>query len=397
MQKNLKKCMGKIPGPLKSNHPPETIAVCMIVKNEESKIADAINSVIPFADEIIINDTGSTDGTIEIIKEYQKIINNPPIILIQNPWEKSFSKARNQGLAKSRCQWNFWLDADDKIEPGEANKINTLKRAPLDRVFGFTIQNTNQYGMPKAEFVQVRMFPNHPLLGFRRRIHEQILPAIAELGLHLVYTDGKIIHTGYENEQYKKKKQHRNLELMGMEPDANTDYMLLMAQGDSNYILGEWEKGIDFFKKAYQIKNLDKINLDAYLVIPSRIGAGFHGLGQFKKAAEWYEIGYQRWPQNIENCFTLGKCYEKLNEPEKALEYFNKVFELPKMITSQNLRYDQCRLYSFHNATRLLMNMGRNRECLEILELMRNAYPDWELESDDIIPTNQGTIVHDTI
>jgi glycosyltransferase involved in cell wall biosynthesis len=40
----------------------------MIVKNEEANIGRAIQSFLPFADEIIVNDTGSTDKTMEIVK-----------------------------------------------------------------------------------------------------------------------------------------------------------------------------------------------------------------------------------------------------------------------------------------------------------------------------------------
>lgn len=385
--KNLNDNFGTISAPLllPSFIEPNTVAVCMIVKNEAAKISKAIESVLPFADEIIINDTGSTDETMEKIREFYQSASTPRITLFSSKWEMSFSTARNQSLAKSKSAWNFWMDADDTIAPPEATKITKLKRAPLDRAFGFLVKNTNAYGMPNSEFMQIRMFPNHQMIGFRRRIHEQVLPSIAELGLHCVYTDGEIIHSGYENPEFSKQKQHRNLELMAMENDDKSDYMLLMAQGDAHFVLGEWEKGIEFFKMANNISNLDKINRDAYLILPSRIGAGFHGLKQFEQAATWYEIGFERFPDNVENCFCLGKCYQSLGQPEKAIQFYNKVFAIPRLVNSQCLRYDQTRLYAFHNATRLLMEMGRNRECLEILELMRNTYPDWELESNDII------------
>ena len=49
------------------------ISVCIIAKNEEKYISDCINSVINLVDEIIVLDTGSTDKTIEICQNFNKL------------------------------------------------------------------------------------------------------------------------------------------------------------------------------------------------------------------------------------------------------------------------------------------------------------------------------------
>ncbi|MEM5788943.1 MAG: glycosyltransferase, partial [Syntrophobacteraceae bacterium] len=48
----------------------QSLSVCMIVKNEASNLADALSSFKSFADEIVVVDTGSTDGTRDIAVKF---------------------------------------------------------------------------------------------------------------------------------------------------------------------------------------------------------------------------------------------------------------------------------------------------------------------------------------
>ena len=65
-----------------------TISLCMIVKDEEENIKDCLDSVQGIADEIIIVDTGSTDNTKSIAKNYTDK-------LYDYTWKDDFSAARN--------------------------------------------------------------------------------------------------------------------------------------------------------------------------------------------------------------------------------------------------------------------------------------------------------------
>src|SRR5690606_18302152 len=60
---------GTIKGTLSVPHPPVTLTVAMIVKNEAANIRAAVESFRPVADEIVVYDTGSTDGTQAILDE----------------------------------------------------------------------------------------------------------------------------------------------------------------------------------------------------------------------------------------------------------------------------------------------------------------------------------------
>ena len=101
-----------------------TIDTCIIVKNEEKTISKLIYQFLLFSHEIHITDTGSTDNTINLIKEAQK--SNPNIFLHHFEWCNNFAKARNYSLTCYDCKadYQFWCDGDDELND---ILISTLK------------------------------------------------------------------------------------------------------------------------------------------------------------------------------------------------------------------------------------------------------------------------------
>ncbi len=92
----------------------------MIVKDEELVLARCLDCVLPFADEIIVVDTGSADGTVRIAEKYtQKVYSFA--------WRDDFSAARNFSFSKATCGLVMWLDADDVVSERDARRIAALK------------------------------------------------------------------------------------------------------------------------------------------------------------------------------------------------------------------------------------------------------------------------------
>lgn len=96
------------------------LSVSMIVKNEEDCLENCLKSV-QGAEEIVICDTGSTDGTIEIAKKYTDKV------FTDFEWCDDFAKARNHALSKCTGDWNFSIDADHVLLTG----IEQLKSAAI--------------------------------------------------------------------------------------------------------------------------------------------------------------------------------------------------------------------------------------------------------------------------
>jgi glycosyltransferase involved in cell wall biosynthesis len=95
-----------------------------IVKNESHCILTMLESAIKISDAIVIADTGSTDGTQDMIRKFGED-NNIPTYVFERPFD-NFEKSRNFGMEKARevvkelgwnlndC-WTWWCDADETI------------------------------------------------------------------------------------------------------------------------------------------------------------------------------------------------------------------------------------------------------------------------------------------
>src|ERR1700733_8577172 len=90
-----------------------SICLNMIVKDETPVIQRCLESVKPLIDYWVIVDTGSTDGTQEVIREFMKDI---PGELHEDVWV-DFEYNRNQALAlaKNKGDYLFFIDADEKL------------------------------------------------------------------------------------------------------------------------------------------------------------------------------------------------------------------------------------------------------------------------------------------
>ncbi len=92
-----------------------TISICTIVKDEEKQIKSFILSLIDFADEIVFVDTGSSDGTSAITKEYS--VKFPEKIKMFSNLLVGFhhGKAKNYAIQKAAKDYVIILDADERL------------------------------------------------------------------------------------------------------------------------------------------------------------------------------------------------------------------------------------------------------------------------------------------
>jgi glycosyltransferase involved in cell wall biosynthesis len=99
---------------------PHTVALIILTYNEESNIAQALESVAGWANEIFILDSLSTDRTLEIARQYGCHI-------AQNKFE-NYAKQRNYALdhLPIRSEWVFFLDADEWLPDALKQEISTL-------------------------------------------------------------------------------------------------------------------------------------------------------------------------------------------------------------------------------------------------------------------------------
>jgi len=193
-------------GGLASCHPaPQTLSVCMIVKDAQGALYRCLDSIKPIADEIIVCDTGSTDHTIEIAREYTDQV-------YQIPWEDDFSAARNHSIEKATKDWLLWIDADEYLLGAE-----NLGKYLRDNMYNGYVIRQHHHALD-AQFkpdVPVRLFRNHRGVRFFGCVHEHPETELNKgVTPSVILSDVHIIHDGYVTEAIRRKRFLRNLPLL---------------------------------------------------------------------------------------------------------------------------------------------------------------------------------------
>lgn len=84
------------------------LSACLIVKDEESVLPECFESLHRLVDEVVVYDTGSTDGTLDICRRAGAQV-------YEGYWDDDFSRARNAALAECHGEWVLWIDADERF------------------------------------------------------------------------------------------------------------------------------------------------------------------------------------------------------------------------------------------------------------------------------------------
>ena len=104
-----------------------TVGLSMIVKNEAQTLGHCLQSVSGVVSQIVVADTGSTDNTADIAREFGATV-------ISVPWENHFANARNAALALMQTDWVLVLDADEELDDEARNQIPNLLAVERRRI-----------------------------------------------------------------------------------------------------------------------------------------------------------------------------------------------------------------------------------------------------------------------
>jgi len=203
------------------------VSLTMIVKNEEAHLATCLGSVADLVAEIVIADTGSTDRTKEIAAGFGAKV-------IDFPWVDSFAAARNESLRHATGDWVLWLDADKYLDAENRDRLRALFSSLGQENIAYTLRQHSflEEAGQAAVVDQVRLFPRHPDLRWRYRVHEQILPSLHGLGADLRPTEVVVHHTGFTELPKQGPKVDRNLRLLQLDLlDHPEDHFILYNLG----------------------------------------------------------------------------------------------------------------------------------------------------------------------
>ena len=115
----------------------QPLTVIVPCKNEQLNIRACIESFFPIADEILIADSGSTDRTIEIAKEFDKVR------VIEREYVTS-GDFKNWAIPQAKHEWVLIVDADERVKSSLATEIvMELGRGPA--CDGYWISRENHF------------------------------------------------------------------------------------------------------------------------------------------------------------------------------------------------------------------------------------------------------------
>lgn len=95
-----------------------TLSVIVITKNEEDRISRCLRSVSNIADELIVFDSGSTDKTVEIVKQFTNKV-------FITDWQ-GYGVQKQRALDQAKCDWVLSIDADEEVDSTLAQEIASL-------------------------------------------------------------------------------------------------------------------------------------------------------------------------------------------------------------------------------------------------------------------------------
>jgi len=156
--------------PLKYTPAVPKLSVTVITKNEAADIGDALKSVA-WADEIIVVDSESTDGTAEIARQYTDRV-------LVRTWP-GYIAQKNHAASIASHDWILSLDADERVTPALADEIRSLlATAPVHAAFavpratwhlGQWIRTTDWY-----PDYQLRLYDRRAAEWTGRYVHESV-------------------------------------------------------------------------------------------------------------------------------------------------------------------------------------------------------------------------------
>ncbi len=298
------------------------ISVCIIAKNEESRIEQCLLSVKPCGFEIVVVDTGSTDRTKEIAKKYADKV-------LDFAWCDDFSAARNFSLREASNNWIFMIDCDETIKEIDVEELNYFRKHLSDKVGSVSRENlvTENGVLTLNNTDYTERFFNKKLYRYTGMIHEQLTPIKGnELPNLLLHTT--LLHTGYDmTEEERQAKYRRNFSLLLKQAEADPQNPYLYYQlGKSCEILEDFARACTYYDKGLSF-DLDPELAYVQAMVVS-YGNALLRTGQSETALGFEGI-YDSFCSVTDFVYLMGNIYKDNGMFEQAIGQYQKALQMP--------------------------------------------------------------------
>lgn len=298
------------------------ISVCIIAKNEESRIEQCLASVKPCGFEIVVVDTGSTDRTKEIAAKYADKV-------LDFAWCDDFSAARNFSLREASNNWIFMIDCDETIKEIDVEELNYFRKHLSESVGSVSRENlvTENGVLTLNNIDYTERFFNKKLYHYTGIIHEQLTPIrgteIPNLLLHTT-----LLHTGYDmTPEEQEAKYRRNFTLLEKQAAMDPENPYLYYQlGKTCEILEDFPRACTYYDKGLEFDVDPELAYVQAMVVS--YGNALLRSGQAETALGFEGI-YDEFSSVTDFVYLMGNIYNDNGMPEQALEQYQKALQMP--------------------------------------------------------------------
>ena len=290
-----------------------TLCLNMIVRNESKILFRLFDSVIDLIDAYCICDTGSTDNTKELIKEYFEKKGKPGKI-IEEPF-RDFGYNRTVALKACESMENvdyiLLLDADMILEKNPKLSIEEVKSMIVDDAY-YIYQ-----GSPQFFYKNVRVVKNNIGCTYKAPTHEYLNTLPGTKYGHIQRDVLFINDVGDGGSKSDKTDRDIRLLLKGLEDEPNNDrYTFYLA--NSYRDKGDNLTAIEYYKKRIEIGGwIQEVWFSYY-----SMGKCYKHLGDNAMAMyNWLEA-YNFYPNRVENLYELIQHYRYEGKNNYAYHMF---------------------------------------------------------------------------
>ncbi len=295
----------------------------MIVKNEEQNLERCLQSAAGVVDEIVMVDTGSTDGTLQIARSFGAKI-------IESPWQGDFAMHRNQSVDAAIGDWILWMDADEELAAESRQIIREAANQSQAQGLRLVVRNLQ----PEGELCRyldlhiTRMFRRDEQHRFEGRIHEQITPSILRHQGRVEDIDAVIFHYGYASKtsQGNQIRFERNIALIEEALLETPDDAYLLYQAGAAYkAAGDLPRAQERLQSAANPKQSadlgDEVRTDLFMKL-AQIALS---KDDYAEAVKYARISLQAAPRNVIARYVLALALLFSGKYEAAYQEFSWV------------------------------------------------------------------------
>lgn len=224
------------------------LSVVVIVRDAAEPLRLTLASVRDIADEIVVVDTGSTDRSRDVAREFGARLS-------EFTWCDDFSAARNFALQQAAGEWLLWLDAGETLSDQDASSLKDFVATQADpsQAYYLVVRLPPSDPSSSAEQIaRVRLMPRHPQIQFTGRVHESPTESLSSLRIKLTGLPYVLRRGERELElRFKKQRANRNLRIAELEiRELGDNARVWNCIGDALQTLDDNGRAVECFRRA---------------------------------------------------------------------------------------------------------------------------------------------------